>query len=322
LLAPVLLVAMAAPAAADPARPTNARSEVLSVTPAQSAVRVDVVGGDAFLRLRVDRGHVVIVQGYEKEPYLRFNADGTIDENHRSPAVYLNKSRYSGAARPTDADAKATPAWVHLASGGEYTWHDHRIHFMGPHQPKGTSGWDVAISVDNVPVVVHGQFSSVTAPTSTPWWALTVVLFVAVAVFARRLRDRMIVVAAAIAPALWVTLAQAGVLPSQAGGTRPSLATAAIAVGLLVVGLALRSAQRSMVAGAGGALAVWGFIRRDVLNHAVLLSGLPTWVERLAVSAALGVGVAVLVSVAAELAGFSIPTLPRRGQVSPSHAGQ
>ena len=47
-------------------------------------------------------GVEVDVMGYQNEPYLRFAADGTVYENQRSPATYINGSRYGGGTIPDE----------------------------------------------------------------------------------------------------------------------------------------------------------------------------------------------------------------------------
>lgn len=59
-----------------------------SLEPAVDGVTVEVYGDDAFLVLRVEPGHEVLVRGYEDDP-------------------------------------EAPPAWEQAASGGTYAWHDH-----------------------------------------------------------------------------------------------------------------------------------------------------------------------------------------------------
>ncbi|MET0913390.1 MAG: hypothetical protein ABWZ68_08835, partial [Acidimicrobiales bacterium] len=76
-LAVVGLVLGAGPAAADAAKPGNYSSEVTSIEPDPGGFTVETAGGDAFIELTVENGHEAVVEGYEGEPYLRFNADGS-----------------------------------------------------------------------------------------------------------------------------------------------------------------------------------------------------------------------------------------------------
>jgi hypothetical protein len=63
LLALVLLVAGAGPAGADPAGPSDFRSEVDRIEPAVDGVDAAIRGGDSFLELTVASGHTVVVEG-------------------------------------------------------------------------------------------------------------------------------------------------------------------------------------------------------------------------------------------------------------------
>ena len=140
-LAVVTGVVVASPSAAiaDSARPTDFRSEVVAIDPPTPSIAVSIVGGDAFVLLRVDPGVEVEVMGYQSEPYLRFAADGTVYENQSSPATYINGSRYGGSSIPEGASAAAEPDWAEVAppGSGEYAWHDHRSHLMLPTAPAG-----------------------------------------------------------------------------------------------------------------------------------------------------------------------------------------
>ena len=69
-----------------------------------------MVGGDGFLEMAVEPGHEVVVEGYDGEPYLRFRADGTVQENQNSPATYLNRNRYAGAEVPAAIQGDDRPA--------------------------------------------------------------------------------------------------------------------------------------------------------------------------------------------------------------------
>ena len=70
---------------ADPAGPTDYRTEIVAIEPATDAIEIVVEGGDAFLHVTVEPGHEVVVLGYDGEPYLRIGPDGAVDQN-RDPA--------------------------------------------------------------------------------------------------------------------------------------------------------------------------------------------------------------------------------------------
>lgn len=157
-------------ASADAGSP-NYRSKLVAVTPTTKGLVVRVVDGDDALELRNATGANVTVPGYEGEPYLRFLKGGRVEVNVNSPATYLNEERYGGVAVPKSAGAKATPKWQPVAEGGEYEWHEHRIHWMSTIEPprvKASGGetlmkvfdWSVPLKVGAKKVKVDG----------TLWW--------------------------------------------------------------------------------------------------------------------------------------------------------
>ena len=168
LLALGLVVLAAGPAAADAAAPSDFRSEVTGIVPATDGVDARTRGGDAFLELSVDGGITVIVEGYEGEPYLRFQPDGAVERNRLSSATYLNDDREGGGTIPPEAQAAepgTPPEWERVASGGTYAWHDHRTHWMDEASPDVDRGssvggaydpWRVPIVVDGAPAEVQG----------------------------------------------------------------------------------------------------------------------------------------------------------------------
>src|SRR3546814_9423334 len=88
-----VVLASAAPASADPAGPSDFRSEVTGISPATEGVDAEIRGGDSFLELTVSEGIEVIVEGYSDEPYLRFRADGTVrSEEHTSELQSLMRN--------------------------------------------------------------------------------------------------------------------------------------------------------------------------------------------------------------------------------------
>ena len=102
----------------------------------------------------------MVVEGYEGEPYLRFQPDGTVERNRLSTATYLNEDRQGeGVEIPADAGPDAEPEWEAIASGGTYAWHDHRVHWMQESSPSVERGEAVGGAYDpwRVPIVVDGS---------------------------------------------------------------------------------------------------------------------------------------------------------------------
>ena len=113
----------------------NYRSVIDRVTPNVPGVHFEVLAYDAYFELRDQHGHEVVIYGYEGEPYARVLKDGTVQVNERSPAYYLNDTRYPTAEVPPVANAKASPKWKTVGHGGIFLWHDHRMHYGSPAVP-------------------------------------------------------------------------------------------------------------------------------------------------------------------------------------------
>jgi hypothetical protein len=291
------VVLLAGPAAADPARPGDVRSEVTAITPASEGVSAEVVGGDSFLRLRVEPGREVVVFGYADEPYLRVGTDGTVEVNDRSPARWLNEDRLAAVDLPTDVDPQAPPAWRVVGHSGEAAWHDHRIHRMAPGRPDPpVQEWRVRLTVDGRPVAIEGRYAYVPPAPAWPWWALAAGL-AAVGIAWPRSR-----VAGAGLPVAGLLVAVVGfrlaAVPAGDAQGVTAMVLGAIAVVLGVGGLLLHrrpGAQGALEAAGGAALVAAAVPRLGVLSHSVLVTDAPTWLDRLSVSLALGVGVAAVV---------------------------
>jgi hypothetical protein len=163
-LAPGVAVALLAASAAQAHQGNpNYRSVVDSITPAVKGLTLHVLNYDDRFELTNHSGRTVTVQGYDREPYARVLADGTVEVNERSPAYYLNDDRFADVKVPARADPKAPPQWSVVDKTGSLQWHDHRMHWMSKRVPpqvkdqsKRTRVFDYAI-----PLRVGGQPGSI-----------------------------------------------------------------------------------------------------------------------------------------------------------------
>lgn len=149
----------------------NYRSEINSFDPPLPGdVSIEVLDYDSYLQLLDQHGHEVVLDGYDGEPYARIEKDGTVQVNQRSPATYLNDSRFAtDVTVPPSADPKASPEWKTVDGSGTFIWHDHRMHLMSRSLPpvvKDTSektkvfDYEIPMTVDGQKTVLHG----------TLWW--------------------------------------------------------------------------------------------------------------------------------------------------------
>lgn len=297
-----LVVLLPSPAAADPAGPTDFRSEVTGIEPAVEGVRAEIRGGDAFLELQVERGHEATVQGYGDEPYLRFREDGTVERNRNSPATYINDDRMGAGTVPEGAGADAEPVWEQVATGGTYAWHDHRVHWMSGASPPVERGervtgqydpWRVPIEVDGTAAEVRGTLTYASATSPAPWIALMVVAAGALGWLGRR---RAVVAAAgslALGSALAAVVGRSEF--SESPGANPLLwwLPAAALVGALVA-LAPRARGLAVVGtlASVACLSGWVLLRFDVLTKPILPTSLPFWFDRATTALGLGLSVA------------------------------
>jgi hypothetical protein len=292
---------------ADAAGPTDYRSVVESITPATDAIRVSIEGGDSFVRLAVDPGHEVTVLGYDDEPYLLIDAEGTVYDNTRSLATYYNTSRYGNDDTPDIVDATAPPEWVRIGAGGAWAWHDHRAHWMGGQPPIGMAPGD-SFPVQVVPIVVDGTrveigIRTTLQPDPSPWpmlfgllIGLQLALLPALAGPASAALGALVLAAMSLV----VGIAEYRSLPGETGPLVTWWLLPAIAVGCLAATIAMygRSVlvERALVALAGAQLFVWGLERRSGLSKALLPTDLPFWLDRVVTAAALTGGAAVALS--------------------------
>jgi hypothetical protein len=109
--------------------------------PGAAGVHWTVYTGGLLLEVVNEGDEVLVVEGYEGEPYLRIGPDG-VERNRRSPATYLNDDRIGRrvSARPTSrCPATSTPPRPRSGSASAPSpgaWHDHRVHWMSPQPPR------------------------------------------------------------------------------------------------------------------------------------------------------------------------------------------
>jgi hypothetical protein len=205
LVAATLLLAMP-PGQADAhtrtQETTNLHSSI-TADPGLPGVRWTVHTGGLLLEVVNEGPDVLIVHGYEGEPYLRIGPDG-VDRNRRSPASYLNDARIgrrvstrTDVAMPRDVDAGAPPEWVRLADEPRARWHDHRLHWMSPAPPRfvdagtmarammrvnlvgvigragGDAGvfqaWEIPLTHGGADAALRGELAWVDPPPAWPW---------------------------------------------------------------------------------------------------------------------------------------------------------
>ncbi len=320
-----LMSISASPAGADPAGPTNYLSSIDSVSPASDAFQATIVGGDSFLLLEQVEPVLIEVPGYNGEPYLRYLPDGTVEQNLRSPATYLNSDRYGNAETsdlPAEASADAVPEWEVVADDGVYAWHDHRAHWMLTLPPLGLGPGDQILD-DMIPIVVDGNpidlgvvsfWQAAPSPLPTIVGALLAAV-VGVMGWSTRRRLPLFLLIAAI-PALVVGAAEFVSLPSA---TEPSMVLWVLPTFGVVASLGSwlsrgRPANSiPLMIGGAAALIVFGWTRLDGLTNAILPTDLPFWFDRLATALSFGVGLVVAVLGALEFRAISMPSSVREG---------
>ncbi len=309
LLALALLLFTASPAAADPAGPSDFRSEVTGIEPDLGGVTAEIRGGDSFLELTVEEGHTVIVEGYQEEPYLRFLPDGTVERNRLSTATYLNDDRTgTGVDIPdeaTAADATTPPEWVRVAGGGTYAWHDHRVHWMQDASPNVARGeavggeydpWRVPIVVDGAESVVLGTLVYEESVSPIPYAGFALIVAGLLGWYGRSwgLRVPAALLAAVAAVAVWVGWADYSATPDGGGNVLLyALAAVALVTAVGAVVLARRSAGVVLALASVAALSGWALFRIEALLKPVLPTDLPFALDRTTIAAALAVSVAV-----------------------------
>jgi len=283
-----------------------------------AGVEAKVVDGDRKLWLRVPSSSTLIVLGFQREPYIRFDSAG-VELNLRSPTAYLNQPRLQYASRATSVTAR--PDWKRVTSAHAYSWHENRLHALERLVHGGDARvvgrWSVPVELGGKVNVITGTLSYVPGPRRWVWLlALIATVGVALAVAARRRGTAEVVLAiVALAAALVARLGRE--LYGRPHVPASSLVIVALscllAVALLGALLSARGERRQLVALVIGGFALYqGLTLVPVLTSGVVLAALPATLERAAVATTLACAVATLAVVlfaeAAERARQTAPT--------------
>jgi hypothetical protein len=285
LVVTALLVALAAVVVAAPpagaeslsgAEPTNYRTRVLGVRPAIDGVSVEVVDAGTRLRLHNRGRREVVVLGYQGEPWLR------------------------------------------VGPGQSVTWHDHRAHWEAeepPAQVRRSPGsaqvavpeWTVKLRTGRRLADVVGEVRWVPGPSPLPWLAGAAVLAMAVVAGSRGRRWLAVLVAALTLVVAFDLLQLAGAwLGAHPPAAAKLLSLGASAAGWALAGLAVRQLLRrrlesglfQLLLAAGLLTVVGGLGDLGFLLRSQLVSSLPDWTVRAAVTAKLGLGTGAVTAAA------------------------
>lgn len=303
-------------AVADPAAPTDFRTEIVAVTPPTDAIEVSILGSDGFVMLRATPGATVEISGYRGEPYLVFDADGTVRLNDASPTAAANRERYGAVpASPADVDPLTVPpVWQVVATDGTFAWHDHRAHWMVPDPPSDAVRGAV-FKTDQLDLVVNGEpvrvsfvYRWLAPPSEVPAaGGLLAGVFTVLIVLSVR-RPLAIALAVAALAAGGIGWWQYRSFPPSADPLTtwyllPALAAGA-ALGAIVLARSL--VGKALLLLGGLLLGVWVFLRRDGFARAALPTDAPFWLDR-GISAAAGVVAAVAI-IGGAVGMFRLPT--------------
>jgi hypothetical protein len=180
------------------------RSNITAVTPSVRGLSFQVLEFADRILMTNHTGKTVTIYGYEGEPYARVLANGTAEQNVRSPATYLNTNFYGDVTVPPVADPSAPPKWEVIDRTGQFEWHDHRIHWMSPVLPPQVKNkskrtlifnWKVPIAVGSTKGAIDGQLFWTPEDSKAPLAVIIVGVAIVIAgllfvLFVRRRRAR------------------------------------------------------------------------------------------------------------------------------------
>ncbi|GAB2597469.1 hypothetical protein Aab01nite_73060 [Paractinoplanes abujensis] len=269
---------------------TAYRTEVASIT--LVGVEARMVEAGARVELTNDTGHSVEILGYAGEPYLDVRPDGTW-QNVNSPASYVNETLTFEAIPPANADPTAPPAWRKISDSTTVRWHDQRTQWLsGDRPPQAVADrsrahrlrdWSVPLRTQTTTYEIRGTLDWEPPPAAWMWWTGAALAGLAAAALAYRWSRsvRVVALVAGLAPLSYAVL-------RALDGETP--APVLILAGLLGLAAAYRHPP-FFLALSGAVVALFGgFNETRIFFAAVTPTVGPSWIARLAVTLALGLG--------------------------------
>lgn len=321
---------------------SNYAGRVLSMSQPMPEVSLRVTGFGDSLELINGSSATVTVFGYSAEEYLRIGPGG-VWRNANSPATYLNLRRDGDTELPANADPRAAPDWRRVSTQPEYSWHDHRTHWMLSSLPPQAAAdpesrhtiirWQLPLAYGETAVSVEGELTWAPPPSGIVWWpiylAIPVVGLLA-GLLGRTTRPLVGLLCASTAAATWHLVATPQ--PGLTTMDRTLAMGAASLPTVLLVGLtavAVRAALTGkhllggMLSGVVGfMLLVQGLPEVDVLWSANVITGGPVVLARLTVALLIFGGLGLLGGAAAAVRRFrpAIPEASDLAKVEPAPA--
>ena len=295
--------------------PTNFEARIERVDPADAlGTRVQVRTTDLgqHVEVRAEPAVEVVILGYDAEPYLRITDRG-VEQNGRSPAVFMNRDATVTESPPARFDASAAPEWDRISAGRVARWHDHRTHPMGTvGEREGRDGfaWTIDLVVDGRAVAVHGR----TRPLDTHaaiWMLIAALVAVASGIAASRARTATLALSGVFLCVAVIAITTARATAStESLGVRAQTALWPFLATLLLTGALVHLWRRGLHRAVPGLL--FGFTATAIavglallpwLTHARLPATGPTWVWQTVVAFVLGASTAAAVVCAFALRG-------------------
>lgn len=168
---------------------TNFHTTLARVEPAVAGVSLRVIENGSRLELRNDTDVVVVIGGYDGEPYARVGPDG-VEVNDASPATVLNRDRFLTTAIPATDDSRGPPQWRRVSDEPVWRWHDHRVHWASQSLPPAVAAapdvahrirdWSVPLWHGETAMTATGTLDWIPGPSPWPWFALVALLVLSV----------------------------------------------------------------------------------------------------------------------------------------------